>query len=97
MEENQSKIRKILFNEISFVLSICAVVIGSVLFIVRPNEKLRTDMALLEQRVEMIEDNHISDLEKSIEILIEKDTKQDEIINQINIFLAKIATALGIE
>jgi len=88
--ETNNRIRKILFNEISLVASLFAIAFGAFLWITKPAQ----DTALLDQRVQMIEENHIPHLEEAIEKLIEKDAKQDKLIHEIDIKLERIITIL---
>jgi len=86
MEEN--KIRKVLFNEISLLISIVGVVIGCVLFINKPDAEMRQNIALIQQRVEIIEDNHLTTMQKDIK-------EQGKEIEKIKIILERILTILG--
>jgi len=86
-ENNNSKIRKVLFNEISLIISILAVVFGIFIYINKPNE-------IVDVRLKLIEENHIPHLEEAIEKLIMKDARQDEMIQEINIKLERILTIL---
>ena len=85
--ENESKIRKVLFNEVSFFISIIGVVIGCVLFVSKPDAEMRTDIALMQQSIETIEGNHLKGIEADI------DEIKDE-IEEIKITLERILTLL---
>ena len=91
MEGNESKIRKVLFNEISLLISIIAFVIGCVLFITKPNAQMGQDIALIQQRMEIIQNNqtnHLTTVQKDIEA-------QEKEIKEIRIMLERILTLLG--
>lgn len=96
-DNNESKIRKVLFNEVSFFISIIAVVIGCVLFISGPDAEMKMDIALMQQSIEVIESNHLKTIQADINKLkvIETDIKEvkDEIA-EINIKLERIITLL---
>ena len=85
MEEN--KIRKVLFNEISLLISIVAFVIGCVMFISKPDAEMRQNIALIQQKIEVVEFNHIASMEDDI------DEVKDEIVD-IKIILERILTLL---
>jgi len=88
MENNESKIKKVLFNEVSLAISIMAFAIGCILFISEPDAKMRQDISLIEQKIETIESNHLITIQKELE-------KQGEQIDFINIKLERILTLLG--
>ena len=87
MTNNESKIRKVLFNEVSFFVSITAFVIGCVLFISKPDAEMRQNIALMQQKIEIIESNHLAGMEKAIK------EQADEIV-EIKLVLERILTIL---
>jgi len=94
MKNNNEKIRKILFNEVSFFVSIIGVVIGCVLFVSKPDSEMRMDIAMIEQRIHTIEFNHLKSIETDIdEIEMDIDEINDAIV-EINLTLAKILIIL---
>ena len=86
--ENESKVRKVLFNEISLLISIIGVVIGCVLFVSKPDAEMRQNIALIQQKIEIMETNHLPTMQGNI-----KETK--DAIVEINLKLEKILTILG--
>jgi len=87
MKNNNEKIRKILFNEVSFLISIIGVVIGCVLFVSKPDSEMRMDIAMIQLRIQEIEGNHLKGIEADM------DEMKDDII-EINLTLMKILTLL---
>lgn len=49
--EHETKIRKVLFNEVSLTLSIMGVVLGSVFWIINPQQKLELEIVKLQGQV----------------------------------------------
>jgi len=83
----EAKIRKVLFNEVSLFISIIGVVIGCVLFISKPDAQMRQNIALIQQRVEMIEGNHLAAMQADIK-------EQGKEIGEIKIIIERILTLL---
>jgi len=96
---NGDKIRKVLFNEVSLVVSIVAVAIGILLFIVRPDAQMKQDLALIKQDVTEIKTNHLPHIQAAVNDHEDKqrvkEEKTDRLINNINIKLERILTLLG--
>lgn len=84
--QNESKFRKYLISEISFAI----IIIGAVLFVVRADAKMDKDIALMDQKIKIIESNHMVHIEKSMAEMSEALSKQQEKINSININIAEI-------
>ena len=85
----ENKIRKVLFNEVSFIFSICAVVIGVAFFITRPDAEMRQDIALEKQALTVIDDK----LDKIIENeLVHMNSKMEEQQRQTTEILQAIAS-----
>ena len=95
MENNDgnNRIRKVLFNEVSLIVSILAVAFGAYLYFSEPVQDQSEDIIRLEEKVKTLNENHIPHLEDAIDKLIFKDEKQDELILQIN---GKLERILGI-
>ena len=53
-KNNGEKFRKMLFNEISFLVAVCSLVIGITLFIVRPSAEQEKNIALIQQKINVI-------------------------------------------
>lgn len=96
MENNnhESKTRKVLFKEIGVLISIIAVVITVLLFIIRPNAAMQQDIALIKQSLRVIEKNHLTTIQNNIKDINEKNDEQDKIIIDINLSLQRILTIL---
>jgi len=92
--ENGTKIRKILFNEISLITGMVAITIGIVLFIVGPDAQLQQDVALIKQSIENIETNHLTHIQDDLEKVSIKTQYNEKCINEINLKLERILTIL---
>ena len=91
---NGSKIRKILFEEVSLITGIIAVTIAVVLFISGPDAQLKQDIALIQQDINTIKINHLVHIEQAIDANSIRSEENKEMINQINIKLERIITLL---
>ena len=60
------RLNNLIFNIIPLVFSIGAVLIGSLLFIVRPDSQMQQDIALIKQDVIAIKTNHLVHIEQAI-------------------------------
>jgi len=95
MENNESKVRKILFNEISLLAGVIGLAISCVLFVSGPDASMKMDIALMQQSIEVIEVNHLKTIETRIDsIEIDVDEIKDDIA-EINIAIGRILTILG--
>ena len=72
--EGTEKIRKVLFNEISLVISVIAVLGSFFLFVTGPDAKIKQDIAVMEERFSQITDdideiktNHLEHIQESID------------------------------
>ena len=93
-EQNGSKIRKALFNEVSLIASICALVIGITLFITKPDTAMRQDIALIKQSIVNIETNHLTHIQASLKEECERNNEQDKDLGVIKNEITKILTIL---
>ena len=91
---NESRIRKVLFNEVTLIISLVAIVIGVVLFIMGPDTQLRQDIELIKKDISTIKDNELVHISKKIEENFEKATNNEKCVNDINIKLERIITLL---
>lgn len=95
MEDNNGdKIRRVLFNEVSLMVSLVAIVIAVVLFIVKPDNQMQQDIVLIQKSIDTIENNHLSAIGKDIDGIQKKNEEQDTVIHSINIKLERILTIL---
>jgi len=84
MKNNNQKIRKVLFNEVSFLVSVIAVVVVIVLFIVKPDAEMKGDIRLIQASIANIEENHLTVISEDIKDIQEKNELQDYIIIEID-------------
>jgi len=63
----ESKIRKFIFNEVTAVIALISLTVGVVSWIKSPSDTLITKVALIEQRLETIEGNHLTHIQDSME------------------------------
>jgi len=92
--KNNTKIRKVLFNEISLMTGIVAIAVVVVLFIVGPDAQLKEDISLIHQDLNYIKTNHLKHIEDDIKEINIKNEKQDDILIKINESLVRIETLL---
>ena len=90
----ETKIRKVLFNEISLFISVVAFIIGCVLFVSKPDAEMRQNIALIQQQIQTMEENHLSSIEDDIDEIKEINKEQGEVIQDIQLKLERILTLL---
>lgn len=93
-------VRKVVFSEAGKVIGIVSITVSVVLFIVVPTYDLTRDLALVKQRIETIEGNHLAHIQKSIEDINKRDEAREERISgmqsQINEIDKKMERVLTI-
>lgn len=89
MEQSESKIRKILFNEVTAAVALVGLTVGIVSWIKSPDAEMATKMALMEQRLTAIEENHLPHIENVLNSLEEKTETMDKNIVKILTILNK--------
>lgn len=83
----QSQIRKVLYNEVSFAVAIVAVAFGVINWIYSPAKQMDKDIALIQQSIHTIESNHLTHLQnyaEEIKDLTAKDEQQQKDIIQMS-------------
>lgn len=90
MPEETTKLRKILFNEVTAVVALISLTIGVYSAIKNPDEEVAIKMALVEQRLNAIEENHLTHIQKSLESL---DDRTNNIEKNIATILALLSNA----
>lgn len=73
-------------RNIGFLLPIIMAVVAAVWAV----GTIKTDIAVIKQRVIAIEENHLANIVKSIDDIIMKNDEQDDIINEINLKMAEL-------
>jgi len=91
---NEGKIKKIILNEVAFIITICSALAVCILFITGHDAQLQQDVALIKQSIETIETNHLKHIEDDINFINEKDKEQDKILKKISESLVRIETIL---
>jgi len=91
---NNFKIRKILFNEISFGASMIAIVIAVVLFVTGPDAELRQDIELIKKDILTIKTNDLDHIDTTLNELKDSSEKNTQSINEINLKLERVLTIL---
>jgi len=75
-------IRKILKSEITSLIGIIAVVFSFIMFFVVPQQRTATDIALIQQNIKKIEENHLTHLQGYAEEILnlkeESDKRQEQ-------------------
>lgn len=96
----EGKIRKVLFNEVTFFIAICSVVLGVALFITRPDTQMQQDIALIQKDIYLINTNHLTTVENNAQRLKEIQADVDKLEDktaELDRKLIKIMVKLGIE
>ncbi len=77
---SESTIRKVLKNEAVVVMAIISAVFSFVMFVVVPQQRTATDIALIQASIKKIEENHLTHLQTYAEEIkiIKQDIKEDE-------------------
>lgn len=94
VNNNGEKIKKVLFNEITFFLSIIAVVIGVVLSVTGTDAELRSDISLINQNIETIKGNDLVHLSQRIDSISNVNNEQNVRLRNIENNITKILTIL---
>lgn len=93
-----SRIKSILFNEVTFVLSLAAlvgVIISCVFFVIKPDNVMQQDIALMKKDIETIRTNDLVHINKMLEKEYERNSKQDETLKRIEDNQIMILTVLN--
>jgi predicted PurR-regulated permease PerM len=89
-QQQDGTIRKILRNEITAFIGVLAMVFSFVMFVVAPQQRTDTNIALIQQSIQKIESNHLTHLQnyaeeiknlKEHEIEIEEEIKKSQLEN----------------
>ena len=72
----EGTIRKVLKNEVTTLVGIVSVVFGFIMFVVVPQQKTATDIALIQASIKKIEENHLTHLQTYAEEI--KEIKNEE-------------------
>lgn len=98
---NYSKVRKLLFNEVSLFISIVAAVFSIYFFLTGPQEinkkdiiEIKHGIEVLQLEIDSIKNNHLSHLQSALEVECTKNEEQDETLKQIEINIARILVIL---
>jgi hypothetical protein len=84
---NADKIRKVLYNEVTLVISLASIAIGIVLFITRPDASMQKDIALLQQSVSRMSSNELVHIQAKLD-------EQDKRLSAIEKIQERILTIL---
>lgn len=72
----EGTIRKVLKNEVTAFIGAVSVVFGFIMFVVVPQQKTSTDIALIQASIKKIEENHLTHLQTYAEEI--KEIKNEE-------------------
>lgn len=81
---NNDKIRKVLFNEISFLIAVAGVIIGIVLFITNTDADLKSDIGLIKKDISVIRDNELAHINEIIKENRSINSQQDKQLQELN-------------
>lgn len=76
-------VRRVIFSEAGKVAAVVTATVSVILFIVVPMYQTKEDQALIRQKIETIEGNHLSHIQSSINDINERDSKQEEKIGNL--------------
>lgn len=91
---NGKRLRKLLFNEISFIFSICAVVIGIFIYFTKPDQEMAMDIALIKQDIQTIKNNELSHIQENLDRLCSEAEAREKLINENQAKIIRILTIL---
>ena len=104
MPENNgtyTKVRKLLFNEISLIISVIAVIFGMYFFLTTPQidnktdiNNIRNDINLIQKDINVITTNHLAHIQTGLEKECERNDAQDKLLNLIGNDITRILTIL---
>lgn len=83
-QQEAGTIRKILKNEVTSLVAIIVTIFSFIMFIVTPQQKSATNIALIQQSVEKIEKNHLTHLQNYAEEIKTLKEHEVDIERQIN-------------
>jgi hypothetical protein len=87
-------IKEKMFKEVSLFLSLVATIGFGIMFVTGPSTELKQDISMINQRLEVIETNHLPSLEIKIDSYGEKQDQDHEAINEIKVDIARIKAIL---
>ena len=91
--DTESKFRKFLKDEVSTVIFF----IGFISTIIWFTAGVKQDIALIQKDINIINTNHLTHIQASIEENTEKNKEQDDCLKEINDNLIKIMVHMGID
>jgi len=84
---NDNKIRKVIFNEISFIIAIIGVTISIILWMTTNNSSINDKVLILQEKVNKIESNDLPHIDAKLNII------QEEVVN-IRLDIKELRTIL---
>jgi hypothetical protein len=91
---NEGKIRKVLFNEVTAFVALVSIVIGIFNWVGSPQKQTEKDIALIQQDIKFLKENHLAHIETKLVEICNKNDEQDKMINEINLKVTEILTIL---
>ena len=93
----ESTIRRVLKNEVATVVAIVGVVFSFIMFVVVPQQKTATDIALIQASIKKIEENHLTHLQSYAEEIKEikaKEAEEEKLQTDLMKKLVEVSTRL---
>lgn len=84
-----SKFRKYFVNEVTAAIAIVGITVGCVTWIKSPNDEMAVRTALIEQKISIIESNHLTHIQTSVEKLDERMSNVEKNVATILALLSK--------
>ena len=91
------KIRKVIFNEVTFLMAVIGVVISVVLFITRSDAQLKQDVELIKKDIQILRENEMKHLQVALDEYRVGQSENAKAIQSMNYNLIRIMTKMGIE
>jgi hypothetical protein len=88
--QEESKFKRYLYNEITAVVALISLTVGVIGWVKTPDDEMTIKTALIEQRLQTIETNHLAHMQTSLETL---EIRMDNIEKNIATILALLTNA----
>lgn len=91
---SKEKIRKVLFNEFTFIVAIISCIFGVIMFVTKPDAQMKQDIALIKQSIGEMKTNHLKHIQDGLDKESERNDEQDKLLRQISINLTEAITLI---
>ena len=91
---SESRIRKVIMNEVTLIIAICGLFMGILFFITGPDTEMRQGIANVTKDIEVIKENHLVHIQTNLDRQVEINDEQNKRLGQIENNVTKILTIL---